>query len=120
MDKERAGALLEAKRARAEQLLAELSAAADADEVTAGEAGDMADLAEPLTSAEGADAVAAGLRDRLDVIARAQHRLADGTYGRSVASGQLIADDRLEADPAAELTLEEAARAAGDGGRLSR
>ena len=35
-------------------------------------------------------------------------RLADGTYGRSVRSGDPIPDERLEADPAAELTVEEA------------
>jgi len=33
--------------------------------------------------------------------------LADGTFGRSVRSGAPIPDDRLEADPAAELTVEE-------------
>ncbi|MGA2209177.1 MAG: TraR/DksA family transcriptional regulator [Acidimicrobiales bacterium] len=120
MDKERAGALLEAERARVEQLLAELTAAAEADEVAAGEDGDMADPAEPLTSAEGAEAVAAGLRDRLAAIARAEARLAAGTYGRSVESGQPIPDDRLAADPAAELTLEEAERAEAGGGRLAR
>jgi DnaK suppressor protein len=35
-------------------------------------------------------------------------RLEAGTYGRSVRSGQPIPDERLEADPAAELTIEEA------------
>ena len=42
-------------------------------------------------------------------IVRAEKRLEDGTYGRSVQSGAVIPDDRLEADPAAELTFEEAA-----------
>ena len=45
---------------------------------------------------------------RLDAIERALHRLDDGTYGRSVRSGDPIPDERLEADPAAELTIEEA------------
>ena len=35
-------------------------------------------------------------------------RLDDGTYGRSVRSGEPIPDERLEADPAAELTISEA------------
>ena len=35
-------------------------------------------------------------------------RLEEGTYGRSVRSGAPIPDERLEADPAAELTVEEA------------
>ena len=34
-----------------------------------------------------------------------------GSYGRSVRSGQPIPDERLEADPLAELTVEEAAAA---------
>jgi DnaK suppressor protein len=32
----------------------------------------------------------------------------NGTYGRSVRSGEPIPDERLEADPAAELTISEA------------
>ena len=55
------------------------------------------------------DAIAESLRDRLGALERAEQRLADGTYGRSVQSGQPIPDARLEADPAAELTVEEAA-----------
>jgi DnaK suppressor protein len=68
----------------------------------------MADPAERLTAEEGDDAVTAGLRERLAALDRAERRLADGTYGRSVRSGEPIPDDRLEADPAAELTVEEA------------
>jgi hypothetical protein len=40
---------------------------------------------------------------------RAEARLAAGRYGRSVRSGQAIPDERLEADPLAELTAEDAA-----------
>jgi hypothetical protein len=40
---------------------------------------------------------------------RAEARLAAGSYGRSVRSGQAIPDERLEADPLAELTVQEAA-----------
>jgi len=40
---------------------------------------------------------------------RAEARLAAGSYGRSVRSGRPIPDERLEADPLAELTVEEAA-----------
>jgi DnaK suppressor protein len=53
--------------------------------------------------------VAAGLRDRLAALDRALQRVEDGTYGRSIRSGALIPDERLEADPAAELTVQEAA-----------
>jgi len=54
------------------------------------------------------DAIAESLRSRLDAIERALQRLDDGTYGRSVRSGEPIPDERLEADPAAELTVQEA------------
>jgi DnaK suppressor protein len=60
-------------------------------------------------TAEATDgAVAEQLRARLDAIDRALARLEAGTYGRSVLSGKPIPDQRLEADPAAELTVEEA------------
>ena len=54
------------------------------------------------------DALAASLRDRLAALGRAEQRLGNGTFGRSVRSGLPIPDERLEADPAAELTIEEA------------
>ena len=72
----------------------------------------MYDSAEPLTTEGTDDAVRAGLEERLAAVGRAEQRLADGTYGLSVRSGQPIPDDRLEADPAAELTVEEAAEGA--------
>ena len=54
------------------------------------------------------DSVAETLRERLDALNRALKRLDDGTYGRSVRSGLPIPEERLDADPAAELTIEEA------------
>ena len=109
MDTERARALLSAERTRVEGLLGqtERAGAEDRDEADAG--GDMTDPAESLTAEQGDDAVAAGLEDRLAAIARAEERLDAGTYGYSIRSGQPIPEDRLEADPAAELTVDEAA-----------
>jgi DnaK suppressor protein len=107
MDEARARELLKAERDRVEGLLRELTEARQEDRDAAGGAGDIADPAQPLTSEQGDDAVAAGLRDRLAAIERAETRLAAGTYGRSVKSGVSISDERLEADPAAELTVEE-------------
>ena len=52
----------------------------------------------------------AELRHHLDAIDRAEKRLEPGTYGLSVLSGQPIPDARLESDPTAELTVEEAAQ----------
>ena len=54
------------------------------------------------------DSVRAGLQERLAALDRAEQRLEAGTYGFSVPSGLPIPDDRLEADPAAELTAAEA------------
>lgn len=53
------------------------------------------------------------LRDRLEAVERAEERLASGTYGLSVLSGEPIPDERLEAFPTAELTIEEAERRGG-------
>jgi DnaK suppressor protein len=52
--------------------------------------------------------LAEDLRNRLTAVERAEERLAAGTYGLSVRSGQPIPDQRLEANPTAELTVEEA------------
>jgi DnaK suppressor protein len=108
MDEERARALLQEDRERVERLISGTRRDAGQDRAAAAETGDIADPAERLTAEEVDDAVTAGLRDRLDAIARAEQRLRDGTYGRSVRSGSAIPDERLEADPAAELTVEEA------------
>jgi DnaK suppressor protein len=111
MDEARARELLADERARVEGLLRELTEAGDEDFAETGDAGDIADSAQPLTDEEGASAVAEGLRTRLAAIERAEARVDAGTYGRSVRSGAPIPDERLEADPAAELTVEEAATA---------
>jgi DnaK suppressor protein len=103
--------LLETERRRVEALIAGVHtdqrddrAEEDSDAHT-----DWSDSAQLLTSEGADDAVAASLEDRLQAIERAEQRLATGTYGRSVRSGAIIPDERLEADPAAELTVEEAA-----------
>lgn len=113
MNEARARALLKAERDRVEALLTATTVAGQEDRDSADEPGDMTDPANPLTDEEGADAVTVQLRDRLAALDRAEQRLGDGTYGRSTLSGQLIPDARLEADPAAELTVEEAALADG-------
>jgi DnaK suppressor protein len=110
MDTERARALLEAERVEVGTLLAETDeAGADDRETEDDEAtGDYADAAQPLTQQGMDDAIAESLRDRLAAIERALVRIDKGTYGVSIRSGQPIPDERLEADPAAELTVEEA------------
>ncbi|HUY17394.1 MAG TPA: hypothetical protein VMV11_07520 [Acidimicrobiales bacterium] len=91
-----------------QDLLNQSSGARLDDRAGASEQGDMSDPATSLTQEEVEDAVNASLRERLAAIVRAEQRLRDGTYGRSLRSGDVIPDERLEADPAAELTVEEA------------
>jgi DnaK suppressor protein len=108
MDDDRARALLRAERIRVEGLLSGTLAAGQQDRAAANEPGELADPAERLTAEEVDDAIAGDLRERLAAIDRAERRLEEGVFGRSVRSGLPIPDDRLEADPAAELTVEEA------------
>jgi len=111
MDEAQARALLETERAEVTQLLGDTESAQEQDraaEDEEAETGDSADAATYLTAEGMDDSTADTLRDRLAAIDRALKRLDDGTYGRSVRSGVPIPDERLEADPAAELTIEEA------------
>jgi DnaK suppressor protein len=113
MDTDRARDLLTAEREEVTRLLRDAERAVEADRETETQTGpgDSADNAQPLEDEEMDSAIAERMRDRLDAIERALHRLDDGTYGRSVRSGKPIPGERLEADPAAELTVEEARQA---------
>jgi len=108
MDESRARALLRAERTEVATLLRETEAAVSIDEQAPDSATDYGDESLPLTEGANDEAVAEQLRERLGAIDRALARLEAGTYGRSVLSGKPIPDPRLEADPAAELTVEEA------------
>jgi DnaK suppressor protein len=115
MDQEHARELLRAERSRVEGLLDQVAASGRGERLAAGEpGGEAADLAEPLTAEEVDDAVTVALRQRLAALERAERRLEEGVFGRSVRSGLPIPDARLEADPAAELTGEEAQQPAPD------
>jgi DnaK suppressor protein len=106
MDQAKARALLAGERARLQLLLQ-----AETGEPPPAELGDEVDDAGRRDAEETEMAVDQLLRARWAALARAEARLADGSYGRSVASGLAIPDERLEADPLAELTVEEAAAA---------
>jgi len=109
MEEERARALLRAERQRLERLLASVEAdhdrVAPADDVPE----DLVDGADRRIGEETDEAVARQLDERLQALERAEGRLAAGTYGRSVLTGRPIADERLEAFPLAELTVDEEA-----------
>jgi DnaK suppressor protein len=107
MDPERARKLLDAERRRVERALARLGhedTGEEADEE------DPANLASDLYQDELDEGLADDLRERLAAVGRAEARLAAGTYGLSVESGEPIPDERLEALPTAERTAEEEAR----------
>jgi DnaK suppressor protein len=108
MEETKAKELLSAERHRVEQLLKDMDEAGTGDRTAADQEGEMYDSAEPLTTEGTDDAVRAEIEERLEAVGRAEQRLAAGTYGKSVRSGQPIPDERLEADPTAELTVEEA------------
>jgi len=108
VDDDEAQNLLRAERRRVEELLDATLRSARDDRDAANDEGDFTDPASGLNSEQVDDAIVASLRDRLAAIERAEQRLRDGTYGRSVQSGSPIPDERLRADPAAELTVEEA------------
>jgi DnaK suppressor protein len=104
VEPERARELLSAERERIERALARHGAAAaggEADEY------DAANLAPALLEEEIDEGLAEDLRAELAAVERAEQRLADGTYGVSVESGLPIPDERLEAVPTAELTIDE-------------
>jgi DnaK suppressor protein len=112
MEYAKAEELLRVERARTEQLLSDLKEEGTADREAADEPGDMFDNAEPLTTEGTDDSVRVELEGHLAALDRAEGRLKAGTYGYSIRSGQPIPDDRLESDPTAELTVEEAAEPA--------
>ena len=109
MDQAHARALLAEERARLERLLAAESQGSDPSDLSDEGVGDEVDDADRRDAEETGTAVDQLLRDRWAALERAEARLAAGGYGRSVRSGRPIPDERLEADPLTELTVEEAA-----------
>jgi RNA polymerase-binding transcription factor len=104
VDPERARELLQTERTRVEHALAQARHEDDAEEADEQDPGNLAsDLYQ--------DELDEGLRDDLDAqlaaVERAEARLAAGTFGLSVRSGEPIPDERLEVVPTAELTVEE-------------
>jgi DnaK suppressor protein len=109
MDPERAGELLAQERERIERALGGLAhtdTGEKADDI------DPGNLASDLYQDELDEGLADGLREQLAALERAETRLAAGTYGLSIESGDPIPDERLEALPTAERTAEEEAHRA--------
>ncbi|MFN8163584.1 MAG: hypothetical protein U0R26_07095 [Solirubrobacterales bacterium] len=111
MDPERAKELLARERERIEREIAATKREGPEEGDARREPGD--EDSEALYQDEFDAGRAEDLRDRLEAVERAEERLASGTYGLSVLSGEPIPDERLEAFPTAELTIEEAERRGG-------
>jgi DnaK suppressor protein len=103
MDPDRARDLLARERARIEEAMADLRG--DEPEAIIDEPGDEG--SESLYQDEYDADRARDLAEELAAVERAEARLAAGTYGLSIETGKLIPDERLEAFPTAERTVEE-------------
>ena len=104
MDPDRAHELLQAERNRIERALVTREHQDDGEEA---DDLDPGNLGTDLYQDEFDEGLRDDLKAQLDAVARAEQRLAAGTYGLSVESGEPIPDARLEIYPTAELTVEE-------------
>jgi DnaK suppressor protein len=107
MDSAQARELLARERARIEAALGGLTRPEGDGEAASFDEGDVAP---GLLGNEIDQGLAAPLREALAGVERAERRLAEGTYGLSVESGEPIPDGRLQSIPWAERTAEEQAR----------
>jgi DnaK suppressor protein len=108
MDPDRARELLSRARSRIEQALAALNGEGPLEGSDRREPGD--ENSEDLYQDEFNAGRVEDLQRELAALERAEARLAAGTYGLSIESGERIPDERLEAVPTAERTVEEQKR----------
>ena len=106
MDPERARQRLAEERERVESALRRLNQRGGDDELSDDD-DEFGDKASDLAEGELEEGLSDQLLEELAAIGRAEQRLAEGTYGLSVESGEPIPDGRLEAVPWAELTVDE-------------
>ncbi len=108
MDEQRARALVARERARIETALAGLGTEIRGEGALGRQqTGEQQDAGSELQTESVSMALQTDLRAQLAAVGRAEERLAQGTYGKSVEDGQPIPDERLEAEPLAERTIEE-------------
>jgi DnaK suppressor protein len=105
MNEKRARELLAAERRRLERELARHMYEDDGEQ--SDPFFDLGNLAAKLYQDELEESLAEDLRVQLAALERAEQRLAAGTYGLSIESGEPIPDARLEVLPTAERTAEE-------------
>jgi DnaK suppressor protein len=104
MDPERAAELLRDERLKIERAIVTREHQDDAEEQ---DDIDPENLGTDLYQDELDESFRDDLEARLAAVERAEERLAAGTYGLSIESGEPIPDERLEVYPTAELTVEE-------------
>jgi DnaK suppressor protein len=110
IDEARARELLARERERIHEALTDLERDRRGDLEEIETASDPADDAEVIESEEVDEALAEQLRNELAAVERAEERVAAGTYGLSIESGEPIPAGRLEAIPWAERTADEQER----------
>jgi DnaK suppressor protein len=109
VDAERARKLLQQEKQRIQRELEELRSPRAERELSNVDQ-HPADAGTELFEEERVQSMIERLEHELEAVERAMKRVEDGTYGRSVESGAPIPDERLEAVPHAERTVEEQAR----------
>ena len=107
---DRARELLARERERIESSLADHRRVRASETDEAETDTDIEDKGEEIEQEEVEDALVDQLETELAAVERAEARLAEGTYGLSVESGEPIPAGRLEAIPWAERTAEEEER----------
>ena len=111
MDEHQARALVARERRRIEAALAELTGDEQAEDASRfDQTGESHEAGTDIQQVNVDEALATALRNELAAVVRAEARIAQGTYGISVESGSRIPDERLEAEPLAERTVEEKTR----------
>jgi DnaK suppressor protein len=110
MDADHARELLGRERERIKHELEELKARRGVGDELSNVDQHTADVGSELFDAERDSSMIERLESELEAIARAEQRIDEGKYGTSVLSGKPIPDERLEAVPHTELTVEEQAR----------
>lgn len=110
MDDRRAQELVAAERTRIEAALTALTGEIRAEHALERQQEGESDAGSELATEMVEQALIANLRAELEAVTRAEARIQAGTYGLSTETGAAIPDERLEAEPLAELTVDEQRR----------
>lgn len=102
MDAQRARERLAEERGRIERELAGIGPEQEEEQPE-----DIGDKGDDLEQAGKDEALREQLERTLEAIDRAEQRIGEGTYGKSVISGEPIPDERLEALPWADRLVQE-------------